>query len=48
MAPKTVQDRFVGNTAEADVATTAQPAKATKTAEALVPTVNAAAPAPAK
>jgi hypothetical protein len=47
MAPKTVQDRFVGSTAETDAAT-GQPAKATKTAEAVVPTVNAATPAPAK
>jgi hypothetical protein len=43
MAPKTVQDRFVSSAAETN-ATTAQPAKATKTAEALVPTVNAASP----
>jgi hypothetical protein len=47
MAPKTVQDRFVGTAAETGAAT-AQPAKATKTAEAVAPTVNAATPAPAK
>jgi len=46
MAPKTVQDRFASSTAETDAAT-AQPVKSTKTAEAVVPTVNAA-PAPAK
>ena len=46
MAPKTLQDRFVSSTAETSAA--AQPAKATKTAEALVPTVNAAPPVPAK
>jgi hypothetical protein len=45
MAPKTVQDRFVSSAGETD-APTAQPAKATKTAEATVPTVNAATPAP--
>jgi hypothetical protein len=45
MAPKTMQDRFVTSAVEGDA--TAQPAKATKTAEAVVPTggVNAAAPA---
>jgi hypothetical protein len=44
-APKTVQDRFV-SAGESDAV--AQPAKATKTAEVVVPTVNAAPAAPAK
>jgi hypothetical protein len=44
MAPKSVHDRFVSSTAGTDL----QPAKSTKTAEAVVPTVNASAPAPAK
>ncbi len=43
MKPKTVQDRFVSSAV--DEATPAQPAKSTKTAEALVPT-GAAATAP--
>jgi hypothetical protein len=43
MAPKAVQDRFVSTAAEAE--TTAQPAKSTKTAEAMVPTGGVAAPA---
>jgi hypothetical protein len=43
-APKTMQDRFVSNGSETDA--TAQPVKATKTAEAVVPTGgNATAPA---
>ena len=41
-APKQMQDRFV-STAEGDIAT--QAAKSTKTAEAVVPTSAAAAPA---
>jgi hypothetical protein len=44
MAPKSVHDRFVSSTAGMDT----QPAKSTRTAEAVVPTVNASAPSPAK
>jgi hypothetical protein len=42
LAPKTVQDRFVS---KADDEATPQPAKSTRTAEALVPTAATAAPA---
>jgi hypothetical protein len=44
-APKSVQDRFVSN---AEGGATIQPVKSTKTAEAAVPTVNAAPATPAK
>jgi len=44
-APKSVQDRFVSN---AEGGATVQPVKSTKTAEAAVPTVNAAPATPAK
>jgi hypothetical protein len=45
LAPKTVQDRFVGKSAETEA--TAQPMKPTKTAEAMVPTGSAVVPAAA-
>jgi hypothetical protein len=41
LGPKSVQDRFVTNASEAEAA----PVKATKTAEVVAPTVNAAQPA---